>query len=118
SIALAAFNSDLRENGAAADLTGLGDDRILICTPEGIKCINRADLQKTHPESDTEIGLRCALCILPTFGTTVGNILLTSEFTPVPLVMEIGQYAPARDIRCANMFHIRGAFSRAPPHLT
>lgn len=117
SVALAAFSSAPLPGGDAAGLAGLANDRILICTPEGIKWISRADLQETSSKTGSETGLRCALCILPTFGTTVGNVLLISEFTPERLITETGHFKPAADIRIGNIFHIRGAFSRAPPHL-
>ncbi len=116
SIALAAVSSDPLRGGDTAGLAGSSDDRILICTPEGIKWVSRADLQKTSSTSGSETGLRCALCILPTFGTTVGNVSLASDFTVEPVVTEIGHFVRAPDIRCKNIFHTCGAFSRAPPH--
>lgn len=116
-LALGASNIEqATENPELSQLEKLVGERFLICTPEGIKWVTWADLQETNLQTDPGSHPRCALCVLPTFGTTVGNILF--DGTPIP-ILRIAKADPfisiANDAQF-DLFRIRGTFSRAPPH--
>lgn len=115
-LALGATNSgQASDNTELSQLEKLIGERFLICTPEGVKWVTWAELQDTNIQTDPGSHPRCALCVLPTFGTAVGYILFDATPFPVLRIAKVGHFLPIANDAQFDMFRIRGAFSRAPP---
>lgn len=112
----ASYDGQATDSPELLQLEKLVGERFLICTPEGIKWVTWAELQDTNVESNPGSHPRCALCILPTFGTTVGNILF--DGTPIPILRKAkaGHFISIVNDTHFDLFRIRSTFSRAPPH--
>jgi hypothetical protein len=112
-----AYSSDIQSasTNEQAGLENLFGERILICTPEGIKWVNWSDLQEGQAQGDFNPVAACVLCVLPTFGTTVGNITFDAlPLLALPVAKTSHINLPSDEIGI-DLFRVRGAFSRAPP---
>jgi len=117
SISLASAASNPAENDPTlAALQSVVGDRFLICTPSGNKWVSWDELSGDNTDPSSTPRPQCALCTLPTFGTTAALIGFDALILPTALVLETVQRQAATEEHLIDVFRYRGAFSRAPPH--
>jgi hypothetical protein len=116
SISLATIASNSAQNDPSiAALQSVVGDRFLICTPNGNKRVSWAELSEEDSDQSTSPRPQCALCTLPTFGTTAALIGFDAFILPTTLVLETVLEQPETEDHLIDVFRYRGAFSRAPP---
>lgn len=117
SLALAVSNLAGPSDGAEkSKIESLVGERFIICTPNGIKWVTWAELESSPSEPEASSAPQCTLCVLPTFGTTVGDVQLLGISLPGLIQAQTRHVFPiAKDAR-TDVFRLRGAYCRAPPY--
>ncbi len=116
SISLATTSPNPAQNDPSiAALQSVVGERFLICTPSGYKWVSWSDIAGDETTPSSKPRPQCALCTLPTFGTTAALIGLDAIILPTAFIHAAIKIQPITEEHPVDVFRIRGALSRAPP---